>query len=67
MCASIFVLISHVILLQVELGYRLPPPSNCPDVLYNIMQMCWKYDEEDRPTFQEIHGLLQDAQTKIHN
>ncbi|TKR95046.1 hypothetical protein L596_009266 [Steinernema carpocapsae] len=26
-------------------------PTNCPDLWYNLMVKCWKYDPRDRPTF----------------
>ena len=29
------------VLLQVEKGYRMPQPKDCPDRLYNIMLNCW--------------------------
>ena len=52
---------------QVEAGYRLPPPNHCPDPVYNIMQDCWQYDEDDRPTFADLHAKLRQAQTQIFN
>ncbi|CAB4031312.1 tyrosine- kinase receptor Tie-1 isoform X3, partial [Paramuricea clavata] len=35
-------------------GYRLQQPYNCPDVIYQIMQECWKIDPDERPTFTQI-------------
>ncbi|XP_003389646.2 PREDICTED: tyrosine-protein kinase Fes/Fps-like [Amphimedon queenslandica] len=52
---------------QVEAGYRLPPPNHCPEPVYHIMQECWQYDEDDRPSFAEIHAKLRQAQTQIFN
>jgi hypothetical protein len=41
-------------------------PPGCPDIIYEIMRSCWKWDPTDRPHFWEIHGtlvvLLQPAQ-----
>jgi serine/threonine protein kinase len=33
-------------------------PENCPSCLQQIMQLCWKRQPEDRPTFQEICQIL---------
>lgn len=49
------------------MGYRLPPPNNCPEEVYSVMQQCWQYDEEERPTFNDLNKMLQDAQTRIYN
>lgn len=52
---------------QVEGGYRMPPPKGCPEVVYNLMQECWLYDEEERPQFADLHRMLQDAQMNVHD
>ncbi|XP_042320893.1 discoidin domain-containing receptor 2 isoform X2 [Sceloporus undulatus] len=41
----------------------LPQPAFCPDSVYKLMLSCWRRDTKDRPSFQEIHCLLQDATT----
>lgn len=41
-------------------GYRMPPPANCPKVLYGIMSDCWKKDPHDRPTFETLQWKLED-------
>ena len=45
--------------------YRLPPPNNCSDCLYKLMQKCWAAPKDhrseqkvDRPKFNEIVLLL---------
>ncbi|XP_029351842.1 tyrosine-protein kinase SRK2 isoform X2 [Echeneis naucrates] len=41
-------------------GYRMPPPPNCPNVMYGIMMECWKEHEQDRPTFETLQWKLED-------
>ncbi|XP_066480296.1 discoidin domain-containing receptor 2 [Tiliqua scincoides] len=41
----------------------LPQPAVCPDPVYKLMLSCWRRDTKDRPSFQEIHCLLQEATT----
>ncbi|KAG9282841.1 tyrosine-protein kinase Lck [Astyanax mexicanus] len=40
--------------------YRMPCPDDCPEELYDIMQMCWKEKPEDRPTFEYLQDTLND-------
>ena len=48
------------ILEAVEQGYRMPPPDNCPDALYNIILSCWKHEADNRPTFEHLKCKLKD-------
>ena len=48
------------VLEAVERGYRMPPPDNCPDALYNIMLSCWKREADNRPTFEHLKYQLED-------
>ncbi|TNM98429.1 hypothetical protein fugu_014675 [Takifugu bimaculatus] len=41
-------------------GGFLDRPDNCPDKMYNLMQMCWQYNPKMRPTFLEIIEMLHD-------
>uniref|UniRef100_A0A5S6QD80 receptor protein-tyrosine kinase n=1 Tax=Trichuris muris TaxID=70415 RepID=A0A5S6QD80_TRIMR len=43
---------------NVEQGYRLPCPVNCPSVLYRLMRDCWKTERLRRPDFHTLHGAL---------
>lgn len=43
---------------KVKSGYRLPQPSQCPDSIFHIMQMCFKTKPEDRPDFGTIFENL---------
>jgi len=47
-------------LAQVERGYRMPMPPNCPEPLYDIMMQCWNKDPLARPTFEYLHSTLDD-------
>ncbi|XP_078449177.1 fibroblast growth factor receptor 2 isoform X1 [Lampetra fluviatilis] len=35
-------------------GHRMDKPSNCPNELYMIMQMCWAASPSQRPTFKQL-------------
>ncbi|NXR09256.1 DDR2 protein, partial [Semnornis frantzii] len=39
----------------------LPQPALCPDSVYKLMLSCWRRDTKDRPSFQDIHRLLQQS------
>ncbi|KAJ6220475.1 hypothetical protein RDWZM_006287, partial [Blomia tropicalis] len=43
---------------SIEKGYRLPPPIDCPEVVYQIMLECWQKDRAHRPTFNQIVKTL---------
>ncbi|XP_076455377.1 uncharacterized protein LOC143289977 [Babylonia areolata] len=42
-----------------ERGYRMERPQGTPADVYILMLKCWKWDPKDRPTFKEIHYLLE--------
>ncbi|XP_022907381.1 tyrosine-protein kinase Src42A isoform X2 [Onthophagus taurus] len=48
------------VLHQVEHGYRMPSPPNCPSSLYEIMLECWHRDPMKRPTFETLQWKLED-------
>lgn len=37
---------------------RMECPPGCPEIIYQIMRSCWKWDAVERPHFWEIHGTL---------
>ena len=45
---------------QVERGYRMPQPPQCPEPLYQILLQCWNKDAEARPTFEYLQATLED-------
>lgn len=49
--------------MQVQRGYRMPCPENCPRELYDVMQTCWRGKAEDRPTFEYMQSVLEDYTT----
>ncbi|KAK9870069.1 hypothetical protein WA026_006164 [Henosepilachna vigintioctopunctata] len=38
---------------------RLGRPAECPDLLWEIMEACWKYRPKDRPLFLGVVELLE--------
>jgi hypothetical protein len=36
-------------------------PKECPAVLRDVLQMCWQKDPEQRPSFEDIVVLLEQA------
>jgi tyrosine-protein kinase Fer len=48
---------------QVNKGYRLPAPDNCPEDIYKMMVSCWQKEPSDRPSFKQLYtsisGLLE--------
>lgn len=45
---------------NLERGYRMVQPDNCPEELYHLMMLCWKERPEDRPTFDYLRSVLED-------
>uniref|UniRef100_A0A8D0C4D2 Tyrosine-protein kinase n=1 Tax=Salvator merianae TaxID=96440 RepID=A0A8D0C4D2_SALMN len=45
---------------NLERGYRMPAPDNCPEELYKLMLQCWKDSPEQRPTFEYLKAVLED-------
>ncbi|XP_061131778.1 insulin-like growth factor 1b receptor isoform X1 [Syngnathus typhle] len=41
-------------------GGLLDKPQNCPDLLFELMRMCWQYNPKMRPSFVEIIGSVKD-------
>lgn len=45
---------------QIERGYRMAQPPNCPNPLYELMLKCWDKDPSCRPTFEHLFHLFDD-------
>ncbi|KAK7913535.1 hypothetical protein WMY93_013746 [Mugilogobius chulae] len=41
-------------------GGLLEKPQNCPDMLFELMRMCWQYNPKMRPSFVEIINSVKD-------
>ncbi|XP_077477069.1 insulin-like growth factor 1 receptor [Stigmatopora argus] len=41
-------------------GGLLEKPQNCPDMLFELMRMCWQYNPKMRPSFVDIIGSVKD-------
>uniref|UniRef100_A0A8C9TJ85 Tyrosine-protein kinase n=1 Tax=Scleropages formosus TaxID=113540 RepID=A0A8C9TJ85_SCLFO len=53
-------MVNREVLEQVERGYRMPCPTECPESLHDLMLTCWRREPEERPTFEYLQGFLED-------
>ncbi|XP_032897553.1 proto-oncogene tyrosine-protein kinase Src isoform X3 [Amblyraja radiata] len=53
-------MVNREVLDQVERGYRMPCPPECPESLHDLMIQCWKKEPEERPTFEYLQAFLED-------
>ncbi|XP_005448427.1 proto-oncogene tyrosine-protein kinase Src isoform X2 [Oreochromis niloticus] len=53
-------MVNREVLDQVERGYRMPCPTECPESLHELMLSCWRKEPEERPTFEYLQGFLED-------
>ncbi|CAM9618085.1 tyrosine-protein kinase Yes-like [Lampetra fluviatilis] len=53
-------MMNREVLGNVEQGYRMPCPQDCPDSLYELMLLCWRKEPEQRPTFEYLQSFLED-------
>ncbi|CAK6444417.1 unnamed protein product [Pipistrellus nathusii] len=50
---------------QVERGYRMSAPQNCPEEIFKIMMRCWDYKPENRPRFSDLQKELTTIKRKF--
>lgn len=61
MCVCVCVgMNNREVLEQVERGYRMQCPQDCPVSLYELMLQCWKQNAEERHTFEYLQAFLED-------
>ncbi|KAI4878354.1 hypothetical protein NFI96_033705, partial [Prochilodus magdalenae] len=53
-------MVNREVLDQVERGYRMPCPAECPSSMHELMLSCWRKEPEERPTFEYLQGFLED-------
>ncbi|XP_039590466.1 proto-oncogene tyrosine-protein kinase Src isoform X1 [Polypterus senegalus] len=53
-------MVNREVLDQVERGYRMPCPAECPESLHELMLTCWRKEPEERPTFEYLQSCLED-------
>ncbi|XP_044512715.1 tyrosine-protein kinase Yes-like [Gracilinanus agilis] len=52
-------MVNREVLEKVAKGYRMPCPQGCPESLHQLMNLCWKKEPEERPTFEYIQSFLE--------
>ncbi|KAL4226261.1 Macrophage-stimulating protein receptor [Mactra antiquata] len=53
------------ILRFLKTGRRLNQPEFCPDEMYRILQSCWDWEPDNRPTFGELTRTVPDLLRKL--
>lgn len=43
---------------RIEMGERLPLPTEAPAPLFGLMNRCWSYEPEKRPDFSLVEGTI---------
>uniref|UniRef100_A0A667YFY5 Tyrosine-protein kinase n=1 Tax=Myripristis murdjan TaxID=586833 RepID=A0A667YFY5_9TELE len=50
---------------EVEKGYRMAAPRDCPAEIYSLMCSCWQHDAATRPSFKKLQAELSAIHHKI--
>ncbi|XP_061521736.1 tyrosine-protein kinase Fes/Fps [Phycodurus eques] len=45
---------------EVDKGYRMPAPRDCPPEVSTLMSNCWQHEPQNRPSFQKLRADLID-------
>ncbi|XP_041840769.1 tyrosine-protein kinase Mer isoform X2 [Melanotaenia boesemani] len=56
---------NHELLDLLQSGYRLKPPEDCDQKLYEVMQSCWEREPSMRPTFRDLHKTLKSLLSQL--
>ncbi|KHJ98838.1 hypothetical protein OESDEN_01194 [Oesophagostomum dentatum] len=56
---------NNQVLVHVKNGGTPAKPAYCPDQLYKIMQSCWAFEKEQRPTFADVLSMFEKLRDKI--
>ncbi|CAD5215173.1 unnamed protein product [Bursaphelenchus xylophilus] len=60
---------NHKVIQEVQGGFRLPRPMDCPVSLHEVMLECWQQERHKRPSFeqlvQRLSALLHQAQEEV--
>jgi len=46
------------VMAEVQGGFRMGNPKNCPTFMYGLMLDCWREDREERPGFSDVFERL---------
>ncbi|XP_039991096.1 tyrosine-protein kinase Fes/Fps isoform X2 [Xiphias gladius] len=50
---------------EVERGYRMAAPHDCPAEVSGIMSSCWQYEARNRPSFKKLRAELSAIYNKL--
>jgi c-src tyrosine kinase len=51
-------ILAENVLQQLDQGYFMEQPDECPDGIYDVMMQCWQYEPAVRPTFRVVQTML---------
>jgi hypothetical protein len=50
--------VGHLLIREIQNGYRMEKPGNAPNFIGEIMAECWKADPKERPTFSQMEEII---------
>lgn len=53
-------MLNREVIEQVDQGYRMPKPADCPVPIYEEMLKCWDRIPDKRSTFEHLHMFFDD-------